>query len=87
MKKKYFTFSNMLTWIMVAFIASMLFFPGIKAGVIRGLMTIGLFQPSVPLIEENAQKKRDTGSSFLLSDIKGQFVNVTAFNRNTLQTF
>lgn len=76
MKKKYFTFSNILTWVFVAFIASMLIFPGVKAGVIRGLMTVGLFQPKVPAIEESANTTKTAGPSLFLSDTHGQSVDI-----------
>ena len=53
-RKKYLTLSNGVTTLLVLFIAAMLFFPQVKAGVIRGLMTIGLFQPKMPsLVGEN----------------------------------
>lgn len=76
MNKKYFTLSNIFTWLFVAFIASMLIFPGVKAGVIRGLMTVGLFQPKVPAIEEVSNTEKIAGPSLFLSDIKGQSIDV-----------
>ena len=77
MKKKYFTLSNITTWLLVAFIASMLIFPGIKAGVIRGLMTIGLFQPKVPAIEESLITGKTAGPSLILTDTNGKSVDIT----------
>ncbi|MEO7317251.1 MAG: TlpA disulfide reductase family protein [Ginsengibacter sp.] len=76
MKKKHFTLSNITTWLFVAFIASMLIFPGVKAGVIRGLMTVGLFQPKIPTVDENESIKKIAGPSFVLSDQKGQSVDI-----------
>lgn len=76
MKKKYFTLSNITTWLFVAFIASMLIFPGVKAGVIRGLMTVGLFQPKVPAIEESLNTGKTAGPSLFLSDTKGKSVDI-----------
>ena len=76
MKKKYFTFSNILTWLFVVFIASMLIFPGVKAGVIRGLMTVGLFQPKIPAIDESANTGKTAGPSLFLSDTKGQSIDI-----------
>ncbi len=76
MKKKYFTFSNILTWLFVAFIASMLIFPGVKAGVIRGLMTVGLFQPNVPKIDVAANTGKTAGPSLFLSGTKGQSIDI-----------
>lgn len=76
MRKKYFNFSNIATWLFVAFIASMLIFPGVKAGVIRGLMTVGLFQPKVPETEGNANKGNNVGPSLFLSDTNGQSVDI-----------
>lgn len=77
MKKKYFTLSNITTWLLVAFVASMLIFPGVKAGVIRGLMTAGLFQPKVPAIEADANVKRKVAPSLVLTDIGGKAIDVT----------
>ena len=74
--KKYFTFSNILTWLFVVFIASMLIFPGVKAGAIRGLMTVGFFQPKIPVTEENTGTSKTAGPSLFLSDIKGQTLDL-----------
>ena len=77
MKKKYFTLSNITTWLLVAFIASMLIFPEVKAGVIRGLMTVGLFQPKVPTLEADGEINRNVAPSMLLSNPGGEIIDVT----------
>ena len=77
MKKKYFTLSNITTWLLVAFVASMLIFPGVKAGVIRGLMTVGLFQPKIPAVEADAELNRKLAPPMLITNPEGQAIDVT----------
>lgn len=80
MKKKYFTPSNITTWVLVAFIAAMLIFPGVKATMIRGLMTVGLFQPKVPPVEETIKLNTSSLPQLHLSDTKGQVINTADQN-------
>ena len=73
--KKYLTLSNLITALLVVFIAAMLFFPQVKAGVIRGLMTIGLFQPKTPPLNgENTALI--PAPSFSITDINHQSIDV-----------
>ena len=73
--KKYLTISNLITTLLVIFIAAMLFFPQVKAGVIRGLMTIGLFQPKTPSTEgENTALIQ--APSFSIRDENNQAMDV-----------
>ncbi|QEC52566.1 TlpA disulfide reductase family protein [Anseongella ginsenosidimutans] len=46
--KSLFSFSNIITAILVIFGAALFFSPALKGAVLRGLVETGLFQPSVP---------------------------------------
>lgn len=54
-KKSLFSFSNIITFILVLVTVAMLIFPQVKATFIQGLMQIGLFQPGI-------SKTNQTGS-------------------------
>lgn len=54
-KKSLFSFSNIITFILVLVTVAMLIFPQVKATFIQGLMKIGLFQPGI-------SKTNQTGS-------------------------
>lgn len=73
--KKYLTLSNLVTALLVFFIAAMLFFPGVKAGAIRGLMTIGLFQPKTPSLEEG-NTALISAPSFSVRDVSDQSIDL-----------
>ncbi|WP_154648000.1 TlpA family protein disulfide reductase [Pedobacter arcticus] len=85
--RKWFTLSNISTMVMLAFIVAMLVIPNVKAFVIQNLMKVGLFQPSVPpvnqnsnteaLTQENTQDvvfKDGNGNTVSLSELKGKVV-------------
>lgn len=48
MKKKYFSFSNIITYLLAVFVMAMFISPNFKASVIQSLMKVGLFSPSIP---------------------------------------
>ncbi len=85
--KKWFTFSNISTVIMLGFIVAMVVNPNAKAFVIQNLMKVGLFQPAVPSQNQNASVqnvgqqppldiifKDGEGKTVSLSDLKGKVV-------------
>ncbi|TCK83622.1 TlpA family protein disulfide reductase [Albibacterium bauzanense] len=86
-KKRWFTFSNISTAVLMLFLLAMFFSPDLKGAVIQGLMKIGLFQPDIP--EKVATKDsnaavaaqipevsfRDVkGKTISLSELKGKVV-------------
>lgn len=86
MLKKWFTFSNASTGLLMVFVVAMLISPSVKGVVIQGLMKIGLFQPDVS-VENNKTPiskveksgvlfKDETGNVVDLSDLKGKVVFV-----------
>lgn len=86
--KKWFTFSNISTALMLCFVVSMTVNPNVKAFVIQNLMKIGLFQPSLPsdskdaknvqpIVKENDQDivfKDSAGKTISLAQLKGKVV-------------
>lgn len=66
--KKHLTLSNLFTLLFVIFIAAMLISPNFKATVLRGLMQIGLFQPSVNKPEPDASFNKVTSTTFVSAD-------------------
>lgn len=86
MIKKWFTFSNASTALLMIFVVVMFISSTAKGVVIQGLMKIGLFQPDVSV--ENDKKpiskveksgvlfKDETGNVIDLSDLKGKVVFV-----------
>ncbi|MET3114924.1 thiol-disulfide isomerase/thioredoxin [Pedobacter sp. CG_S7] len=46
--KKWFTFSNLSTIVLMLFVMAMIFSPDVKGFVIQNLMKVGLFQPDLP---------------------------------------
>jgi thiol-disulfide isomerase/thioredoxin len=79
--KRLFSVSNIGTGIMTLFLILMLVNPSVKAGVMQGLMKVGLFQPGIP--EEAAPDKKPApdmafsdgeGKTFTLSSLKGKVV-------------
>jgi len=59
-KKKWLTFSNFTTVLLVCFALSMVFIPDFKGWTMQGLMKIGLFQPDIP---ENLSQIKNTNPS------------------------
>lgn len=57
-EKKWFTFSNISTFLMLVFVLAMIINPNVKAFVIHGLMKVGLFQPTIP-----SEKKSESSKS------------------------
>lgn len=86
--KKWFSFSNISTIIMVIFVLAMLLKPNFKAFIIQNLMKIGLFQPNPPSKSEIGNKTEESfskvpnnvifkdvnGRIFGLEDLKGKVV-------------
>lgn len=85
--RKWFTLSNISTMLMLAFIVAMLVNPNVKAFVIQNLMKVGLFQPSVPSVNQNSTPqvvsqesvqdvifKDGKGNTVSLSELKGKVV-------------
>jgi thiol-disulfide isomerase/thioredoxin len=77
--KKWFTFSNIITIVLVLFMLIMFFSPEVKGIVIQGLMKVGLFQPDLP---ENAggnstpvQQAPDEQVTF--TDVKGGTISLS----------
>lgn len=86
-KRKWFTFSNALTFVMLVFVLAMIINPNVKAFVIQNLMRIGLFQPGIPSESENNQLQSideisaqgivfnsSAGETVNLSQLKGKVV-------------
>lgn len=61
-KKKWYSFDNMLTVVLVIFVVLMIVHPGVKATVIQGLMKVGLFQPKVA--KENSQITTESNNDY-----------------------
>ena len=59
-RKKWFTFSNFTTVLLICFALAMVFIPDFKGWTMQGLMKIGLFQPDIP---ENVSQIKDTDPS------------------------
>ncbi len=85
--KKWFTFSNVLTLAMLAFILAMLINPNVKAFVIQNLMKVGLFQPSIPsgkeiddlestgnIAPKEIAFKNSNGETISLAELRGKVV-------------
>lgn len=79
--KRLFSLSNITTGIMTLFLVLVLVNPSIKAGVMQGLMKVGLFQPSMP--EEVSPESNmapdmafmdGEGKTFTLSSLRGKVV-------------
>lgn len=79
--KRLFSLSNITTGIMTLFLVLVLVNPSIKAGVMQGLMKVGLFQPPMP--EEASPESGmapdmafmdGEGKTFTLSSLRGKVV-------------
>lgn len=75
-KKKLFSFSNIITALLIVFAAGMLFFPTFKATVLQGLMKVGLFQPGVSAKAERPSTEKNWNVSFTNS--KGEIIDGSA---------
>lgn len=79
--RRFFSMSNITTGIMVLFLVLVLVNPSVKAGVMQGLMKVGLFQPGMP---EEAKAESEMapdmsfvdgeGKTFTLSSLRGKVV-------------
>jgi len=79
--KRLFSVSNISTAVMMVFLILMLVNPSVKAGVMQGLMKVGLFQPGIPEEVADANSAApdmafadEEGHSFTLSSLKGKVV-------------
>ncbi|PWV51803.1 TlpA disulfide reductase family protein [Chitinophaga sp. S165] len=79
--RRLFSLSNISTGIMTLFLVLILVNPSVKAGVMQGLMKVGLFQPGVPeeVSAESAMAPDVTfsdgeGKTFTLSSLRGKVV-------------
>lgn len=82
-KKNVFSFSNIVTAILVLVTVAMLIFPNVKAAFIQGLMKVGLFQPGIskvktPETNDVGQLSADfvdqQGKTITTSSLKGKIV-------------
>lgn len=81
-RNKLFTLNNVLNVIYIGVILLLLFNPAAKALLIRALMTVGLFQPDVTLVNKSASPKRlpvitfvdREGDTLRLADLQGKVV-------------
>ncbi|MCF6404211.1 TlpA family protein disulfide reductase [Chitinophaga filiformis] len=79
--RRLFSLSNITTGIMVLFLVLVLVNPSVKAGVMQGLMKVGLFQPAMPE-EVNTESEiaadmsftDGEGKTFTLSSLRGKVV-------------
>ncbi|SHN39190.1 TlpA disulfide reductase family protein [Chitinophaga sp. CF418] len=79
--RRLFSLSNITTGIMVLFLVLVLVNPSVKAGVMQGLMKVGLFQPGMPE-EVGAESEMASdmsfmdgdGKTFTLSSLRGKVV-------------
>ena len=55
-KKHWFNFSNVSTFVLAVFLLAMVINPNIKAFVIQGLMEVGFFQPDVSVDSSGKDK-------------------------------
>lgn len=82
MKKKWFSVSNIITAVMVVFLAAMVISPEVKGWTIQALMKIGLFQPKIDkqLGEVSAEAlpnvyfRKGDGKTVDLASLKGKVV-------------
>jgi thiol-disulfide isomerase/thioredoxin len=79
--KRLFSLSNITTGIMTLFLVMVLVNPSVKAGVMQGLMKVGLFQPAMPEEVSPAGNMAPDmsfmdgeGKTFTLSSLRGKVV-------------
>lgn len=79
--RRFFSLSNITTGIMVLFLVLVLVNPSVKAGVMQGLMKVGLFQPGMPEeVKAESEMAPDMsfvdgeGKTFTLSSLRGKVV-------------
>lgn len=75
-KKNLFSFSNIITAILVVFAAGMLLFPNFKATILQGLMKVGLFQPGVSAQTE--QTVTDKNWDVVFTNSRGEIIDGNA---------
>ena len=88
MNKKWFSVSNIITAVMVVFLAAMVIKPEVKAWTIQALMKVGLFQPRIDKKHDTASMealpnvffRKGDGQTIDLSSLKGKviFINFWA---------
>lgn len=88
MKKKWFSVSNIITAVMVVFLAAMVISPEVKAWTIQTLMKVGLFQPKIDKQTGEASAealpnvffRKGDGKTVDLTSLKGKviFINFWA---------
>ena len=75
--KKYFSFSNIFTGVLLVLVMAMVAFPEVKALFIRGLMQIGLFKPDIPKLPSKGGLQTETDNNdLLLYDENGASIDV-----------
>jgi thiol-disulfide isomerase/thioredoxin len=82
MRKKWFSVSNIITAVMIIFLAAMVIKPEIKAWTIQTLMKVGLFQPKINKQPEEASSEplpnvifwEGDGKTVDLASLKGKVV-------------
>ncbi|WP_149243443.1 TlpA disulfide reductase family protein [Dyadobacter sp. 32] len=82
MKKKWFSVSNIITAVMVIFLAAMVISPEVKAWTIQTLMKVGLFQPKIDKQPNTASAetlpnvhfREGDGKTVDLASLKGKVV-------------
>lgn len=77
--KKWFTFSNISTALLIIIMLAMLFSPDIKGLVIQGLMKVGLFQPDIPenLRENSTVSNKVKEQEVSFTDVKGKMISLS----------
>jgi thiol-disulfide isomerase/thioredoxin len=76
-EKKIFSFSNIITILLVVFAISMFVFPEVKATVLQGLMKTGFFSPSINASEhKNNEAEQNWNVQFINS--KGEMIDGNA---------
>lgn len=75
-QKKWFTFSNVLTLLMLTFILAMIINPNVKAFVIQNLMKVGLFQPNVPTSRQAEELHNIAPEGITFRDSKGETISL-----------
>lgn len=74
-----FSFSNILTIVLILFAAALFFSPNLKGNVLRGLSEVGLFKPSIPADGEAypAVSASESQDDILFKTPEGQLVNLS----------
>lgn len=78
--KSLFSLSNIITAILVIFVAALFFSPELKGAVLRGLVRTGLFQPSVSGSDQGAEPVQASSGkqeSILFKSAEGELIDLS----------